>query len=121
MHPRYLLHLHRHTNPTLIRIKTVGSSRCYAYAYQNETRIIHEEESRWNESLYSRDRTGRGKARHPHHYLVRICRGLRGTSSNCTRCNPVESAIVVGNNEPVRGRALMWENAFLDVYPNAPD
>ncbi|KYM81269.1 hypothetical protein ALC53_08340 [Atta colombica] len=81
MHPRYLLHLHRHMNPTLIRIKTAGLGRCYAYAYQNETCII--------------------------------C-----TSSNCTEHNPVESAIVVGNNEPVRGRALTWENVFLDVYPN---
>ncbi|TGZ50980.1 Uncharacterized protein DBV15_00683 [Temnothorax longispinosus] len=63
------LHLHRHTNPTLIRIKTAGSGRCYTYAYQNETRIIRGEESWWNESLPSRGCADREKARYPHRYL----------------------------------------------------
>lgn len=107
----------------LIRIKTAGSGRCYAYAYQNETRIIREKnliDERASRLAIVQSR--KACILRLHRYLVRI-RGPRAP-------RPIAPGVIRSfgnrrNNEPVRGcayvgkrvprRQLRWINVVLHL------
>lgn len=67
----------------LIRIKTAGSGRCYAYAYQNETRIIREK------NLIDEKASRLAIVQPRKASLSRENTKASSTSSNCTGRNPV--------------------------------
>lgn len=93
----------------LIRIKTARSSRCYAYAYQNKTRIIRETnliDERERESLLPRDRAVE-ESMHP------SSASLSRENTRVSRApRPIAPGVIRSfgnrrNNEPVRGCAYV--------------